>query len=619
MIVRKGSSRGKTWHASFGVLLALVILLPLLLPMSAAAEVQDVGPWRGEYYDNANLAGAPKVVRTDQVISFDWGLAAPDAALPNEHFSVRWTAFIPYAAGTYNFRTYTDDGVRLWIDEKLVLDQWHVQAASPYDAQISLAEGHHYIRMEYYDHSDRAIAKLTWELVGASQPTAGGWTGEYYNNVYLSGTSVFSRAETEVNFDWGSGSPGGGIPTDNFSARWTRVQSFAAGNYTFSLATDDGARVWLDSQIIFDRWFDQSASTQSKTVYVAQGQHSLRVEYYERTGTAKAKFWWQGSAPAPTTPVPPPPPAGATEVVVDNLSAGFKKGGVAANWHAANLGYGGHTFWTYNSVYQVFNYATWTPNLPGAGYYDVSIYVPRNYADTRSARYRVFHNGQRHDVWIAQSLYFDKWVKLGQFYFSGQGGEYVYLSDNTHETYASRRLAFDAIKFVRAGAPSPAAPTPAPTPSTYGCAITPQAGFGAIWTNNSTVRSRLGCALEPEKSIQAAEQNLQYGIMFWRSDNKLIYALYNNGVWQAVQDVWKEGDPASDPGMVPPWGYYQPIRGFGKVWRDESGVRARLGWATDQERGFSAAVEPFERGTMIWSDKLGTFVLYQDGTWQRFN
>jgi hypothetical protein len=120
-------------------------------------------------------------------------------------------------------------------------------------------------------------------------------------------------------------------------------------------------------------------------------------------------------------------------------------------------------------------------------------------------------------------------------------------------------------------------------------------------------------------SVQAAEENFQHGIMFWRSDNDRIYILYDNGIWQSVIDPWREGEPEFDPGITPPWGYYQPIRGFGEVWREEPGVRDRLGWATDQERGFTAAVQPFENGLMIWSNVEGIYVLYDDGTWQHFS
>ena len=88
---------------------------------------------------------------------------------------------------------------------------------------------------------------------------------------------------------------------------------------------------------------------------------------------------------------------------------------------------------------------------------------------------------------------------------------------------------------------------------------------------------------------------------------------------QPTSPLRNAGDNTAVPSIVPPWGYYQPVRGFGKAWRQEPGVRDRLGWATDTERGFSAAVQSFEHGLMIWSNAKGIYVLYHDGTWQRFD
>jgi hypothetical protein len=133
------------------------------------------------------------------------------------------------------------------------------------------------------------------------------------------------------------------------------------------------------------------------------------------------------------------------------------------------------------------------------------------------------------------------------------------------------------------------------------------------------VRSRLNCPIEAEKSIWSAEQGFQNGTMIWFEDTSYIYVLYNNGLWQSVADTFVEGQPESDPGIVAPWGYYQPIRGFGKVWREEPGVRDRLGWGTEGERGANLSRENFENGMMIWSPTRGVMVLYQDGTWQGFN
>src|SRR5262249_48960973 len=81
--------------------------------------------WKGEYFANQSLSGAPVMVRADQTIDFDWGAGGPAPNLPTNSFSVRWTRDIVVAsAGSYRFATTTDDGVRLYIDGQVMIDQW---------------------------------------------------------------------------------------------------------------------------------------------------------------------------------------------------------------------------------------------------------------------------------------------------------------------------------------------------------------------------------------------------------------------------------------------------------------------------------------------------------------
>ncbi|MFH1086432.1 MAG: hypothetical protein V1772_11815, partial [Chloroflexota bacterium] len=117
----------------------------------------------------------------------------------------------------------------------------------------------------------------------------------------------------------------------------------------------------------------------------------------------------------------------------------------------------------------------------------------------------------------------------------------------------------------------------------------------------------------------AADEPFQGGLMLWRQDALQVYVLYNNGTWQAFADTWTSADPETDPGIVPPTGFYQPRRGFGKVWRNHVPVRTTLGWATTEERGFFGSSQAFERGRMLWSDARGIYVLYNDGRWERYD
>jgi len=94
----------------------------------------------------------------------------------------------------------------------------------------------------------------------------------------------------------------------------------------------------------------------------------------------------------------------------------------------------------------------------------------------------------------------------------------------------------------------------------------------------------------------AAEQPFEHGRMIWLDEvhvkdftfQGLILVLYDDGTYEYYEDAWTEDMPESDPAIVPPTGLLQPIRGFGKVWRDNTGVRDGLGWAIDTEQGFTA-------------------------------
>lgn len=129
-------------------------------------------------------------------------------------------------------------------------------------------------------------------------PVPVSWVGQYY--VYksersdrgLNGTPVLTRQDQEINFSWGSGSPAGGIPSNRFSAKWTKTENFEAGTYRFTTRHDDGMRIYLDGVRIYNRWDEQSARTRTLTRSITSGKHTLRVEYFENAGRAEAQVSW---------------------------------------------------------------------------------------------------------------------------------------------------------------------------------------------------------------------------------------------------------------------------------------------------------------------------------------
>jgi YD repeat-containing protein len=130
-----------------------------------------------------------------------------------------------------------------------------------------------------------------------------GLTGEYYND-YNGGnfsSYVLTRADADVNFDWGGGSPSPSVNLDNFSVRWTgTVVPRYTESYTFYTTTDDGVRLWIDGQLVIDRWIDQAPyeATSAPLALEAGRHYAVRMEYYERGGGALAWLKWSSATQA---------------------------------------------------------------------------------------------------------------------------------------------------------------------------------------------------------------------------------------------------------------------------------------------------------------------------------
>jgi hypothetical protein len=119
------------------------------------------------------------------------------------------------------------------------------------------------------------------------------WLGEYFANRKLSGDPVLVRNDPAIDFDWGTGSPGPGVPSDDFSARWTRTLDFKDGTYRFQIRVDDGVRLWVDNTLVIDSWHDGSSHLIQKKHHISEGRHRIKIEYYEHKGGALIDVKWK--------------------------------------------------------------------------------------------------------------------------------------------------------------------------------------------------------------------------------------------------------------------------------------------------------------------------------------
>jgi hypothetical protein len=233
-----------------------------------------------------SLSGLPALTRDDAAISFDWGQGAPANGLPADGFSVRWTRLLKFDAGTYRFSVRSDDGIRLWLDGGLQIDEWHNASGQTYAREVQLGAGNHNLRLEYFENGGGALIYFTMQRVEDYDK----WKGEYFPNDHWAGSPVIVQNDDRLDFNWGTGSPDQLLPSDRFSVRWTRSIVLEPGTYRFDLNVDDGVRFWIDNVLVLDKLQPTSGGMYSIVAMLTPGTHAFRLDYVEYTGNAR--FSW---------------------------------------------------------------------------------------------------------------------------------------------------------------------------------------------------------------------------------------------------------------------------------------------------------------------------------------
>jgi glucose/arabinose dehydrogenase len=320
----------------------------------------------GDYFANKTLTGTPAFSRLDNTVNFNWASNSPGSGVPADQFSVRWNGLIKApTTETYTLCTLSDDGIRLWVNGTLVVNNWTDHSQTENCGNINLTQDQFYsVKLEFYENFGNAVAILQWQtptiakqVIPQAQlypngsnpgptptstptppptatpttPPAGsgtGLTGDYFANKTVSGTPVLSRLDSTVNFSWAQGSPGPGVPVDQFSVRWTGlIKAPTTETYSFCTTSDDGIRLWVNGTLVVNNWTDHSQTENCGNINLTQDQYySIKLEFYDSGWTATAILRWQtptiakqvvpqvqlypnGSNPAPTptsTPTPTP-------------------------------------------------------------------------------------------------------------------------------------------------------------------------------------------------------------------------------------------------------------------------------------------------------------------------
>src|SRR5262245_7772622 len=304
--------------------LALMRIQPPSTPPPSLTQTQGL---RGTYFTNQNFTGN-SIVRIDPTIDFDWQTGAPTNGIGPDHFSVRWEGQIKAPASeTFTFLTQADDGVRLWVNNQLLIDKWHAPSAGEASGSINLEAGKTYgLIMQYFEQEGVALARLSWSspstprsIIPAEQllpppapvttviatntvvgPPRNGLLGLYFNESDLSGEFKV-RYDPAVEFDSSEAAPVAGINANKFSVRWSgKVVPTFSQHYTFHTLTDDGVRLWLDSKLIIDSWREESMHQASVPILLEAGvKYDIRMEAFHIGARWMVRLSWS----SPSTPM----------------------------------------------------------------------------------------------------------------------------------------------------------------------------------------------------------------------------------------------------------------------------------------------------------------------------
>jgi len=252
-------------------------------------------------------------------------------------------------------------------------------------------------------------------LPGEIRWLTGWFQGEYFANMTLSGSAALIRMDPQINFNWGDGEVFPGTK-DNCSVRWTgEIEPAFTEPYTFYVNTDDGARLWLDDDLIIDAWWDQAPTEHASgpMQLVAGQRYHIRLEWYENTGSAACELRWSspstpkqviqsgpqqlsgssgGGSPSITLD-PPNAPAGTTVTI--------KGSGFAANT-AGTVTFAGTSYSVTTSETGTFSIAITVPSKP-AGSYPVEAAIPAGGPVQAVASFTVTTSGATPRIFVEPS------------------------------------------------------------------------------------------------------------------------------------------------------------------------------------------------------------------------
>ncbi len=266
------------------------------------------------------------ITRLEPTVDFNWGQGAPDGNgyINADNYSVIWDGWLsPSTSGNYVFRLDADDKARVLIDtggglQQILENGWDTpptggyKLSSPIALTIPASATDRYpIRVEFVETTGAAKCMFHWQINGGSFvsiPAANiytdntgstiSWNAAYYNNPSFTPPVTRTQTAWAVNYgnggDWLTGSPDPSIFHNYWSAKWTgQILPKYTQTYYFVTRADEGVKLWIDHQLIVDRWPGGLVTDSTGSINLQAGVfYDITMEYYDNTWNAEAHLSW---------------------------------------------------------------------------------------------------------------------------------------------------------------------------------------------------------------------------------------------------------------------------------------------------------------------------------------
>ncbi len=265
------------------------------------------------------------VSRLEPTIDFTWLYGSPNGSsnVGADHYSVTWDAWLaPSSAGSYTFRLDADDKARVSINtgsgyQQVLENGWDTPATGGYKESAPIAlvvpgspAARYPIRVEFVETTGEARCRFQWKNGNGSfanvasanvfmnnSGSSTGWNGVYLDQTFdppLSRNQTDSVITSSNNGDWGVGSPDPAIYHNNFSARWTgQILPQYSQTYYFVGRANEGLKLWVNHQLVLDRWTGGSGSDIIGSIDLRAGvRYDITMESYEGTGSSESHLSW---------------------------------------------------------------------------------------------------------------------------------------------------------------------------------------------------------------------------------------------------------------------------------------------------------------------------------------